>query len=99
MVREFQEELNLNVAVKGVVFVGNAPAQPTIPATLHVVFEVSSHEDPVLNPQHTSAAGFAWLDQWQLENLNLYPAIDPQALFSAAHYAPYSENCLNRDWL
>lgn len=97
LVREFKEELGLVVTVGALRFVGDAMAQPNLPRTLHVVFDVESAGEPILNPAFTSANSFEWLAPHAESDLNLYPVIQWEQLLN--QQPTYLPDCMRRAWL
>lgn len=102
IIREFQEELNLEIALDGLLYVGDMPGSEHIKPAVHVVFQgqlVSG--TPKLNPQETSAAKWAWLPISELKNTLLYPAINEAILEDRDQTQPtprYLGDCMKRKW-
>ena len=102
IVREYQEELSIQIQVGDLRFVGDMQAQETIPQTVHLVFdgEILSGT-PCLNRTHTSAAEYLWLDLDDLDQIKLYPHINQALREDLKNGIPrprYLGNCLNREW-
>lgn len=102
IVREYQEELGIQVKLGDLRFVGDMMAQDGgIKQTVHVVFEGSILSgEPILNADETSAAEVLWLDLERLDEVRLYPAIN-EALKQdrqSGNQPRYLGNCLTREW-
>ena len=101
LVREFREELSLEIELGPLQYVSDMMPQGKIPQTLHVVFlgNILSGE-PKLNPEHTSAAGFEWLPLEHAAGKKLYPALPIDAAELAQEQATprYLGKCIAREW-
>lgn len=73
LVREFAEELGLEVVVGPLLWVAETVAGGR--HVLHLVFQVTGEGEPRLNPAHTTALGVAWLAPAGLGAASLYPAL------------------------
>ena len=103
LVREFQEELKVDVRVGPLAYVGDMLASPHYPQTLHIVFraEIRSGK-PELNPKFTTAHDVVWLPIDDLNEKILYPSINEMLIedFQAGSIqAKYLGDCLRRSWL
>lgn len=99
VVREFREELRLDIRLGELFCVADMMDQPKIPQTLHVVFraEIVAGE-PNLNPEETSAAAFEWLPLDQVAQKRLYPAINQQLQHNPPGGLGYVGECQHREW-
>ena len=102
VIREYQEELGIEVAIDALIYVGDMMANEQIKQTVHIVFRghrVSG--EPKLNPAETSAAECLWLDLNELDKVKLYPAVNDamiQDLQNGNPQARYLGNCMTREW-
>jgi len=77
LVREFREELGLEVQVGALQFVGEMQAQAHVGQTLHLIFQATILEGtPLLNAEETSAESFVWLDREAIPDVAMYPDLD-----------------------
>jgi len=101
IVREYQEELGLEIAIDRLLYVGDMPGSEHIKPAIHVIFQAHIVSGvPQLNPVETSAAEYLWLPLDQLEDILLYPAIN-QAILDDLNRDPnprYLGNCMTRKW-
>ncbi|MHB9094269.1 MAG: NUDIX domain-containing protein [Eubacteriales bacterium] len=76
VVRELKEELNLDIQVGNLMLVGEVIFPERKKSTLHCVFwgEITGGA-PGLNPEHTSAQEYVWMDINKIESVNMYPNI------------------------
>lgn len=76
LIRELQEELNVDVKITGLAFVGEVIFREKGSSTLHCVFrgQISSGA-PVLNPAQTTALSCEWLSLEEAASVNMYPNI------------------------
>ena len=99
LVREYREELGLEIEVGPLLYVGDMQANEFIKQTVHVVFEgrIISGK-PALNPEHTSAADVCWLDI-QTDHAMLYPSINAALLEDDGKpFGRYLGDCMARQW-
>lgn len=100
--RELMEELGVEISVGRLAWVCEKEATGAVPKTLHLVFLGSMNEaqEPRLNPEHTSAKEFVWLDLNELEGRLIYPNLvdvlgQEQELLPKN---PYLGLCPDRKW-
>ena len=76
LVRELQEELNIIVGVDKLAFMGEVILAEKKKSALHCVFwgRIISGL-PETNPEHTTAAGYVWLDADELDTVSMYPNV------------------------
>ena len=101
LVREFREELGLEISVGPLRFVGEMQAQKQIGQTLHLIFEVAIlNGEPRLNPQETSAESVLWLDGDALSEAALYPDLNLSGWkgCEACDGAQYVGDVMHRVW-
>jgi len=102
IIREYREELGLEVAIGPLRYVGDMMRQGDIKQAIHVVFEARILAGtPLLNPHHTSAADVLWLDLSELDAVRLYPAINREIISDQDLDGPparYLGNCMTREW-
>ncbi len=98
LIREFDEELGIQVTVGRLRFVGDAMSNKFLRQTLHVIFDVHSNDSPCINASQTSAEEICWLASDTIKEVSLYPSIN-QALIDNEINALYIPDCLNRPWL
>lgn len=75
--RELDEELGVQIEVKGLAAVLETPTTETVRHTLHLVFVgeiVGGEVRP--NPEHTTAQGAEWVPLEKIEELILYPPVN-----------------------
>ena len=76
LVREFAEELNLEVTVGDLLFCADTLAMER--HVIHLIFSVvACAGTPCLNPNETRAQRILWLSPQTLDSAPLYPAIAP----------------------
>jgi len=99
VVREYEEELGIKVSIGELCFVGDMMAQGPIKQTVHLVFEgrILSGE-PNLNHEETSAVEMLWLDLDQLDQVQLYPAVNDAIVNDIRGRGTYLGNCMRREW-
>jgi 8-oxo-dGTP diphosphatase len=74
--RELREELNIEIEIDGLAFLGEVIQAPPKHDVLHSVFVAQIIGGiPRLNPEHTSALEVVWKPTATLASLNLYPNI------------------------
>jgi ADP-ribose pyrophosphatase YjhB (NUDIX family) len=98
--RELDEELGLEIDIKGLAGLAETPSAGKVKHTLHCIFygAIASGE-PKLNPVHTTADSFAWLDANELENCILYPPVNGLAIKAAKGIIePAYQGLLSRPW-
>jgi ADP-ribose pyrophosphatase YjhB (NUDIX family) len=102
VIREYREELGIEVAIDGLRYVGDMMARENIKQTVHVVFD--GHivaGEPRLNPAETSAKEVTWLPETELATAKLYPAVNTALIADSDNNscgARYLGNCMSRDW-
>ena len=100
VIREFEEELGIQVAIDRLRYVGDMMANQYVAQTVHIVFE--GHillGEPKLNPEHTSADDCIWLDESRLSEVVLYPEIKNALLEDGQNPTPrYLGDSLTREW-
>lgn len=76
VIRELQEELKLEVALKGLLLTCEVIIEEKENHTLHLIFrgDIGSQQ-PEVNAAETSAACFEWVAVDRLADLNIYPNI------------------------
>ncbi|MEO5347026.1 MAG: NUDIX hydrolase [Magnetococcus sp. YQC-9] len=72
LIREFNEELNLTVTPKELLYVAETRTDKT---TVHLVFRMEHRGEPCLNPDQVRASELLWLPACELIAAPLYPAI------------------------
>lgn len=76
IIKEWKEELDIQVSVGDVLLIGEAPAQKQHPQTLHIVFEAKEISGiPRLQPDATQALEIVWVPIDQLSSVPLYPDV------------------------
>lgn len=95
LVREFQEELGLDIAPGPLRLVVETAAGGR--EVLHLLFEVNATGEPCLNPTHTSAESLAWVAWGQLSALSLYPAVE-KILHEALATGPIYRGRIAQSW-
>lgn len=101
LVREFREELGVEISVGNLRFVGEMQAQENIGQTLHLIFQVSILSgQPCLNSEETSAASFQWVDMDSISKVALYPDLSPAQWreCQSCGGAQYLGNVMQRGW-
>ena len=100
VIREFEEELGIQVAIDRLLYVGDMMANQYVAQTVHIVFE--GHillGEPQLNPEQTSANDCIWLEESRLEDVILYPEIKKALLEDGENTSPrYLGDSLTREW-
>jgi 8-oxo-dGTP diphosphatase len=73
--RELLEELNVEVEVLKLIFVGEVHQNKMV--KMHFIFEGRIEKGfPKINPLQTSAIEASWLEMNNLKNINLYPNVN-----------------------
>lgn len=100
IVREYEEELGIQVSLDRLLYVGDMMANAFVAQTVHIVFE--GHilvGEPLLNPQQTSANGVIWLEESKLADVILYPDIKAALLSDGMEMSPrYLGDSMTREW-
>jgi len=106
LVREFKEELNLDITVGPLLWVCEMRAQGKIPETLQLIFEgtISSDARPLIQHHHTTASSVCWLTIDELKGRILYPNIGStiekeQFLPERRSSKTYLGTCPPREWV
>jgi len=102
IVREYREELGVEVALGSLRYVGDMMASPFVGQTVHVVFDAAlTTGEPRINARHTKADGVDWLPLDRLDEALLYPAINQAILDdrgAAQAEVRYIGDCKPRHW-
>ncbi len=76
LIRELKEELNLDIQIDRLAFMGEVILPGKREPTLHCAFLGSTTSGRAeINPGHTKALDFAWMDVNELDIINIYPNI------------------------
>ncbi|WP_031529426.1 NUDIX domain-containing protein [Dyadobacter crusticola] len=79
LARELEEELGIHAEVKEMVCCGEVIWPEVQKETLHIVFQADiGDQNPVLNPEQTTALKMVWLPLEELPEKRLYPNIGKQ---------------------
>jgi ADP-ribose pyrophosphatase YjhB (NUDIX family) len=98
--RELDEELGLEINIESLAGLVETPEAGKVKHTLHCIFYGTvAGGEPELNPVHTTAKSFAWLDASELENCVLYPPVNGMAIKAAKGITePEYQGLLSRTW-
>ena len=76
IVRECQEELNIEVEVGNLLMVGDILPSENREASVHILFEGKIISGiPVLQPNETSALEIVWVSISEITKINMYPNV------------------------
>lgn len=76
LVRELKEEVNLDIEVGRLLWIGEVVEKDGSAMALHCIFSGEILQGtPQVNPEHTTSAGVEWHDIASLSGLHLYPNI------------------------
>jgi ADP-ribose pyrophosphatase YjhB (NUDIX family) len=103
IVKEWKEELGINVVIGDIILIGEAPAGKRYPHTLHIVFEASEiHGTPKVQPDNTTSLDVVWVPVETLSSVPLYPDVGEQlhAFFTEEprRSVTYISNCMKRGY-
>ncbi len=97
IIREYREELGLEIAVGRLLYVGEMSAHGKIEHTLHLVFLGAIISGiPCIDPQHTKATDWLWLDTDRLAKVALYPAFNRAVMEGLDNDRPEGARYLGR---
>lgn len=81
LVREMEEELGIVIKVKDLFLASEMQQKDKKSEMLHLVFNAEIIEnEPIINPEQTSAKEVVWLPKEHLLALNMYPNIGEKLL-------------------
>ncbi len=79
IVRECQEELNIEVEVGNLLMVGDILPSENREASVHILFEGKIISGiPVLQPNETSALEIVWVSISEITKINMYPNVSEE---------------------